>query len=78
MGFYVTGEIYNGQHGRSLRLDGMDEGFNSNARKRAIVVHGASYVSQGTINALGQVRSQPGMSCSACRVVEYSHQYHWW
>lgn len=59
MGFYVTGEIYNGQHGRSLRLDGMDEGFNSNARKRAIVVHGASYVSQGTINALGRLgRSQ--------------------
>ena len=59
IGFYVTGEIYNGQHGRSLRLDGMDEGFNSNARKRAIVVHGASYVSQGTINALGRLgRSQ--------------------
>ena len=59
MGFYVTGEIYNGQHGRSLRLDGMDEGFNSNARRRAIVVHGASYVSQGTINALGRLgRSQ--------------------
>ena len=59
IGFYVTGEVYNGQHGRSLRLDGMDEGFNSNARKRAIVVHGASYVSQGTINALGRLgRSQ--------------------
>ncbi|MET3113566.1 hypothetical protein AAKU52_001291 [Pedobacter sp. CG_S7] len=59
MGFYVTGEIYTGQHGRSLRLDGMDEGFNSNARKRAIVIHGASYVSQGTINALGRLgRSQ--------------------
>jgi hypothetical protein len=59
MGFYVTGEVYNGQHGRSLRLDGMDEGFNSNARKRSIVVHGASYVGQGTINALGRLgRSQ--------------------
>lgn len=59
MGFYVTGEIYTGQHGRSLRLDGMDEGFNSNARSRSIVVHGANYVSQGTINALGRLgRSQ--------------------
>ncbi|HKG05797.1 MAG TPA: murein L,D-transpeptidase catalytic domain family protein [Pedobacter sp.] len=59
IGFYVTGETYNGQHGRSLRLDGMDDGFNSNARKRAIVVHGANYVSQGTINALGRLgRSQ--------------------
>jgi hypothetical protein len=59
LGFYVTGEIYNGKHGRSLKLDGMDAGYNSNARERAIVVHGADYVSQGTINALGRLgRSQ--------------------
>lgn len=59
IGFYVTGEKYFGKHGLSLRLDGMDEAFNSNARKRAIVVHGADYVSQGTINALGRLgRSQ--------------------
>ncbi|NQX56331.1 murein L,D-transpeptidase catalytic domain family protein [Pedobacter panaciterrae] len=59
IGFYLTAEIYRGQHGRSLRLDGMDEGFNSNARRRSIVVHGADYVSQGTINALGRLgRSQ--------------------
>jgi hypothetical protein len=59
VGFYVTGEVYNGQHGRSLRLDGMDDGYNNNARKRSIVVHGADYVSQGTINALGRLgRSQ--------------------
>lgn len=59
IGFYITGETYYGKHGLSLRLDGMDEDFNSNARKRAIVVHGANYVSQGTINALGRLgRSQ--------------------
>lgn len=59
IGFYLTAEIYRGQHGKSLRLDGMDEGFNSNARRRSIVVHGADYVSQGTINALGRLgRSQ--------------------
>lgn len=59
IGFYVTGETYYGKHGLSLRLDGMDEDYNSNARKRAIVVHGATYVSQGTINALGRLgRSQ--------------------
>lgn len=60
LGFYVTGEIYNGQHGRSLRLDGMDEGFNSNARRRDIVVHGASYVSAGTIKALGRLGRSHG------------------
>lgn len=40
LGFYVTGEVYHGKHGRSLRLDGMDEGINSKARERAIVIHG--------------------------------------
>lgn len=59
LGFYVTGEIYRGIHGKSLKLDGMDEGFNSNARSRSIVVHGAPYVSNGTIKALGRLgRSQ--------------------
>jgi hypothetical protein len=59
IGFYVTGETYRGKHGLSLRLDGMDEGFNTNARKRAIVVHGADYVSQSAINSLGRLgRSQ--------------------
>jgi len=55
LGFYVTAEVYKGKHGRSLRLDGMDQGFNTNARKRSIVVHGAPYVSQGTINKLGRL-----------------------
>jgi len=59
LGFYLTGEVYFGKHGRSLKLDGMDEGFNSNARERSIVVHGASYVSQQSINELGRLgRSQ--------------------
>ncbi len=59
LGFYVTGEVYRGMHGKSLKLDGMDAGFNNNARMRSIVVHGAAYVSPGTINALGRLgRSQ--------------------
>lgn len=55
LGFYVTDDIYQGKHGRSLRLDGMDAGFNANARARAVVVHAADYVSQGTINTLGRL-----------------------
>ena len=46
LGFYVTGETYYGKHGYSLRLDGLEKGVNSNARARAIVVHGADYVSE--------------------------------
>lgn len=55
LGFYLTGEIYTGKHGRSLRLDGMDANFNSNARQRDIVVHAADYVGQQTINNMGRL-----------------------
>lgn len=55
IGFYVTGEVYTGKHGRSLRLDGMDAGYNSKARERAIVIHGASYVSAQTIKNLNRL-----------------------
>ncbi len=46
LGFMLTAERYVGNHGNSLRLDGL-ESINSNARKRAIVIHGASYVAEG-------------------------------
>ncbi|MEQ9314680.1 MAG: murein L,D-transpeptidase catalytic domain family protein [Henriciella sp.] len=43
LGTYVTAETYYGKHGLSLRLDGLDK-ENSRARERAIVIHGADYV----------------------------------
>ena len=43
LGFYVTGDTYDGEHGTSLRLMGMDQGFNDAAFDRGIVVHGAKY-----------------------------------
>ena len=49
LGFYVTAEVYNGKHGKSLRLDGVEKGINDNARNRAVVVHGANYVSDSFI-----------------------------
>lgn len=55
LGFYVTGEVYYGKHGRSLRLDGMDNGFNNKARERAIVIHGARYVSTQAIKSLNRL-----------------------
>src|ERR1043165_3829168 len=50
LGFYVTTEIYSGDHGISLRMQGVDEGFNDAAFKRDIVVHGADYVSDKYID----------------------------
>ena len=70
LGFYVTGEVYTGKHGRSLRLDGMDNGYNDNARKRSIVVHGASYVGQGTIDALGRLGRSQGCPAVAPELAE--------
>lgn len=47
-GFYLTAETYHGSNGFSLALDGISP-TNSNARKRSIVIHGASYVTPGEI-----------------------------
>lgn len=64
LGFYLTGEIYNGKHGRSLRLDGQERGLNDNARNRAVVMHGADYVSESFIRAnhrLGRSQGCPAI-----------------
>jgi hypothetical protein len=49
VGFYATAEIYNGKHGMSLKLDGLQKGLNDKARERAVVMHGADYVSESFI-----------------------------
>lgn len=48
LGVYRTAETYDGKHGLSLRLDGLSS-TNSNARSRAIVIHGASYVKEASV-----------------------------
>ncbi|MEQ8472132.1 MAG: murein L,D-transpeptidase catalytic domain family protein [Marinoscillum sp.] len=55
VGFYLTGENYNGKHGLSLRLDGMEPGFNDMARNRAIVMHSAAYVSKDFTKNIGRL-----------------------
>ena len=60
LGFYVTSEIYHGKHGLSMKLDGMDEGFNTNAKERAVVIHGAEYVSQEFVNQRGRLGRSHG------------------
>ena len=54
VGLYKTAEVYNGKHGRSLRLDGLEEGFNDNARDRAIVIHGADYAGDAFVQKYGK------------------------
>jgi hypothetical protein len=59
LGFYITGETYIGSKGYSLKLDGMEEGWNDNMRTRAVVMHEAAYVSESWIEKYGRLgRSQ--------------------
>ena len=55
LGFYVTAETYYGKNGLSLFIDGMEKGFNSNARKRYVVIHGADYAEPNFIDKIGRL-----------------------
>ncbi len=55
LGFYITENTYMGRHGYSLRLTGLEKGINDNAHTRAIVMHGADYVSREYISSYGRL-----------------------
>lgn len=65
LGAFETQESYVGQNGYSLRLRGLEQGFNDQARERAIVIHGAPYVSQQLIDSQGRLGRSLG--CPAVR-----------
>ena len=65
IGLFVTDDTYVGSNGYSLRLDGLDAGFNDRARDRAIVMHGAPYVNQEIAAAQGRIGRSWG--CPALR-----------
>lgn len=44
LGFFITQQTYTGEHGLSLRISGVEPGFNDKALARSIVIHGAAYV----------------------------------
>ncbi|MGV3479676.1 MAG: murein L,D-transpeptidase catalytic domain family protein [Sphingobium sp.] len=58
-GAYKTGEIYHGVHGAAMRLIGLDS-RNNNAESRAIVIHGADYVSENQIATWGKLGRSEG------------------
>ena len=59
LGVFITGESYIGQHGRALRLDGVEPGINDMARVRNVVFHGSRYVSDWLAERSGRIgRSQ--------------------
>lgn len=68
-GFYSTAETYRGENGYSLRLDGLEKNINSNARCRAIVMHGAGYVNPSAAHSRGYIGRSWG--CPAVPVNEH-------
>ena len=69
LGFYRTARAaYLGKHGLSLKLIGLDPGFNTNAESRAVVVHGAEYVCEDFVKAHGRLGRSQG--CPALPVAE--------
>ncbi len=58
-GAYRTATTYDGAHGHSMRLEGLDAS-NSNARSRGIVIHGAAYVSEQMIRDYGKLGRSEG------------------
>ena len=71
LGLYVSEDTYVGHNGYSLRLRGLEEGVNDMASDRAIVLHGAYYVSTEAVRALGRLGRSWG--CPAVRA-EIAHK----
>ena len=59
-GFYLTGNIYNGKHGESLELYGLEKGKNDNAKKRTIVMHSAYYANKAFAEKYGRLGRSKG------------------
>ena len=69
LGFYRTAPTtYTGKHGVSLKIRGLDPGFNTNAESRAVVMHGADYVCADFVRAHGRLGRSQG--CPALPVAQ--------
>jgi L,D-transpeptidase catalytic domain len=65
LGLFRTLDTYSGQNGYSLRMNGLEPGVNDRALERAIVMHGAPYVSPDLSRTQGRIGRSWG--CPALR-----------
>ncbi|HCH62852.1 MAG: hypothetical protein CL927_00160 [Deltaproteobacteria bacterium] len=70
LGLFRASETYTGDHGRSLRLDGLEPGVNDLARDRAIVLHGAKYARVDHIAEWGYLGRSHGCPALDDRIVQ--------
>lgn len=69
-GIFTTGDVYDGAHGRSLRVNGLENGINSNALSREVVIHPAPYVTSAFIKANGYAGRSWGCFAVSPRLAE--------
>jgi hypothetical protein len=60
LGFYVTGRTYYGRNGLSLKIRGLDKGYNDQALKRNIVLHGSTYICSQYLRSFGAMGTSLG------------------
>lgn len=60
VGLLQTDETYAGRHGTSLKLDGLEAGFNDNAKDRHIVIHPARYADDRFVERHGKAGRSHG------------------
>lgn len=68
LGFYRALTTYQGKHGLSLKLQGLETNINNRAFERAIVMHGAEYVSEDFIRRTGRLGRSQG--CPAISIAD--------
>lgn len=72
--FTTFGSEYDGEHGASLRVNGLEAGINSNALSRAVVIHPASYVTPGFIKQNGYAgRSWGCFAVNPAKATKFMH-----
>lgn len=72
LGFYLTGSTYTGSNGYSLKLIGLEKGFNDRALERAIVIHGANYCDPSVVSRgarLGRSLGCPALPLQVSRPI---------
>ncbi len=55
VGVFLTGKTYHGKNGYSLKLHGLEKGFNNNAYQRGIVIHASKYVNEYYVKKIGRI-----------------------
>ena len=69
LGLYLTGRSYYGEWGYAMRLHGLTRGFDNNVYRRAIVMHGAPYVSAQMVREYGEIGETRGCTAVPLKLV---------